>query len=126
MVNFSRFQRNASVIHTFSPSVQYLSMIQYNPPNLLWFPIVKTDNYQIWIKDLEDGGKAVGIFNLSDTYQTITLNRNENGLKGYTKIRDVWQQKYLIVSGSDFTVKVAPHGVVLLKMASTESLKVNL
>ena len=78
---------------------------------------IKKENYQVWIKDLEDGGKAVGIFNLSDIYQTITLNRNENGLKGYTKVRDVWQQKYLITSGTDFTVQVAPHGVVLIKMS---------
>jgi len=78
---------------------------------------IKTDDHQVWIKDLEDGGKAVGIFNLSDKYQTITVNRAENGLKGYNKVRDVWQQKYLIVGNSDFTVKVAPHGVVLVKMS---------
>jgi len=78
---------------------------------------VKTDDHQVWIKDLEDGGKAVGIFNLSDKYQTITLNRNENGLKGYTKVRDVWQQKYLITSGTDLKVQVAPHGVILIKMS---------
>jgi len=78
---------------------------------------IKTDDYQIWIKDLEDGGKAVGLFNISDKYQTITLNRNENGLTGYTKIRDVWQQKYLISNGPVFTTKVPPHGVVLVKLS---------
>jgi alpha-galactosidase len=78
---------------------------------------IKTDDYQIWIKDLEDGGKAVGLFNTSDKYQTITLNRNENGLTGYTKIRDVWQQKYLISNGPVFTTKVPPHGVVLVKLS---------
>ena len=78
---------------------------------------IKTDDYQIWIKDLKDGGKAVGIFNTSDKYQTVTLNRNENNLSGYTKIRDVWQQKYLISSGLNFITKVPPHGVVLVKMS---------
>ena len=77
---------------------------------------IKKDNYQVWIKDLEDGGKAVGIFNTSETYQTITLKPNEDGLSGYTKIRDLWQQKYLIASGNNFTVKVAPHGVVLVRV----------
>jgi alpha-galactosidase len=78
---------------------------------------IKTDNYQVWIKDLQDGSKAVGIFNTSDKYQTITLNRNENDLKGYSKIRDVWQQKYLISMGTSFVIKVAPHGVALVKMS---------
>jgi hypothetical protein len=78
---------------------------------------VKTNDYQVWIKDLEDGGKAVGIFNTSDKYQTITLNRNENDLSGYGKIRDVWQQKYLISIGTNFVTKVAPHGVVLVKLS---------
>lgn len=80
-------------------------------------PVIKTGDYQVWIKDLKDGGKAVGIFNLSDQYQTLTLNRDENNLKGLTKIRDVWQQKYLITSGNTYTAKVAPHGVTLLKLS---------
>ena len=78
---------------------------------------VKEADYQIWIKDLADGGKAVGLFNTTDKYQTITLNRDENDLKGLTKIRDVWQQKYLITSGNTYTVKVAPHGVMLVKLS---------
>jgi hypothetical protein len=78
---------------------------------------VKKENYQIWIKDLEDGGKAVGIFNISDKYQTITLNLKDNELSGLTKIRDVWQQKYIINSGINYTTKVAPHGVMLVKLS---------
>ena len=85
------------------------------------FQSVKKDDYQVWVKILEDNGRAVGIFNLSDKFQTITVNRSENGLKGYNKVRDVWQQKYLIVGNGDFTVKVAPHGVVLLKLTSSDT-----
>jgi hypothetical protein len=80
-------------------------------------PAIKTDEYQVWIKDLEDGNKAVGIFNTSDKYQTINLNLNENDLKGYNKIRDVWQQKYAIAIGTNFKAKVAPHGVMLVKLS---------
>ncbi|MDF2432196.1 MAG: alpha-galactosidase [Mucilaginibacter sp.] len=77
---------------------------------------LKNEDYQVWIKDLEDGGKAIGIFNTSDKYQTITLKRNGDELKGYNKIRDVWQQKYIIANGSDYNVKVAPHGVMLVRV----------
>ena len=79
--------------------------------------LFRSDNYQVWIKDLEDGDKAVGIFNTSDKYQTITLNLKDNELSGYAKIRDVWQQKYVIASGANYTIKVAPHGVVLVKLS---------
>ena len=80
-------------------------------------PVIQTGEYQVWAKDLKDGGKAVGIFNTTDKYQTIILNRNENGFNAYTKLRDVWQQKYIITTGTNFTAKVAPHGVFLVKMS---------
>jgi alpha-galactosidase len=66
---------------------------------------------------MADGGKAVGIFNTSDTYQTITLNRNENGLQGLTKMRDAWRQKDIIATGNTYSVKVAPHGVMLVRFS---------
>ena len=78
---------------------------------------IKTDDHQVWIKDLADGGKAVGVFNTSDKYQTITLNRSENGLQGLAKIRDVWRQKNITATGSTYTAKVPPHGVMLVKFS---------
>lgn len=77
--------------------------------------VIKKDDYQVWTKDLADGSKAIGIFNTSEKYQTITLKGSQDVLGDFTKIRDVWQQKYLITSGPDITTKVAPHGVVLIK-----------
>jgi alpha-galactosidase len=78
---------------------------------------MKKDDYQVWTKELEDGSKAVGIFNISDKYQTIKLNKADAGLGGYTKIRDVWRQIYLISGGPEFVTKVAPHGVVLVRVS---------
>jgi alpha-galactosidase len=77
----------------------------------------KNDTYQVWTKDLEDGSKAMGIFNTSDNYQTIRLTKSESGFNGYTKVRDVWQQKYVITSGPEFVTKVPPHGVILIKVS---------
>jgi len=74
---------------------------------------VKKDGYQIWVKELAGGRKAIGLFNLSDKYQTISLPKTDAVLKGYTKIRDAWRQQNLTaVSG-----KVAPHGVLLVTVA---------
>jgi len=77
---------------------------------------IKNDNYQIWVKELKDGGKAIGLFNTSDKYETISLDKNDPALKGFTKFRDVWQQKFIITTGKTFNAKVAPHGVMLVRI----------
>ncbi|MES2109569.1 MAG: putative Ig domain-containing protein [Bacteroidota bacterium] len=77
----------------------------------------KTEDYQVWVKDMADGSKAVGLFNTSGKYQTITINRDDEKFKGLTKIRDVWQQKYIISNGNTYSAKVAPHGVMLVRLS---------
>lgn len=74
---------------------------------------VKNADYQIWVKELTGGRKAIGLFNLSDKYQTISLPKTDPALKGFTRIRDAWRQQNLTaVSG-----KIAPHGVLLVTVA---------
>ena len=76
--------------------------------------VVKGDGYQIWVKDMKDGSKAIGIFNLSDKYQSITLPAETADT--YKRIRNVWQQKDLIKGAGDFKTNVAPHGVMLVRV----------
>jgi alpha-galactosidase len=77
---------------------------------------IKKINYQVWVKQLEDSSYAVGIFNLSKTYQIITVNWKDAGLKGNYRARDLWQQKDLGFFKASFAAKVSPHGVILLKV----------
>ena len=77
---------------------------------------IKKQNYQVWVKPLEDGSYAVGIFNLAKTYQSITLNFKDAGLHGNYKIRDLWQQKDVGSFATSFITKVPPHGVTLIKV----------
>jgi len=77
--------------------------------------IIKNENYQVWVKELEDGNKSIGIFNLSDQYQTISVNWIELGLTSKLKVRDLWRQKDMGIFENSFTTKVAPHGVTLIK-----------
>ncbi|WP_183577579.1 putative Ig domain-containing protein [Mucilaginibacter sp. X5P1] len=79
--------------------------------------VLKKDGYLVYVKELQDGGKAVGIFNVSDKYQTITINWSELGITGITKVRDVWRQKYLITDNKAFKTSVPSHGVVLVKVS---------
>ncbi|MES2279171.1 MAG: putative Ig domain-containing protein [Bacteroidota bacterium] len=76
---------------------------------------LKNDNYQIWVKDLKDGGKAIGLFNTSDQYQTISLGQLAAVLKPYHQFRDVWRQQDIKATGKALTAKIAPHGVWLIR-----------
>ncbi len=78
--------------------------------------IIKKNDYQIWMKEMEDGSKAIGILNLKNSYQTISVNWNELQLKENEKVRDLWRQKDLGSFANSFSTKVAPHGVRLLKV----------
>jgi len=79
--------------------------------------VLKKDGYLVYVKELQDGSKAVGIFNISDKFQTITLNWSDLGISGHTKVRDVWRQKYLITGNEVFKAVVPTHGVVLVRVS---------
>ena len=80
--------------------------------------VIKNDSYQVWMKELEDGSHAVGIFNTENDFQKVTVNWDSIALNKSKdkKVRDLWRQKELGVSNGSFTTTVAPHGVTLIKV----------
>jgi len=80
--------------------------------------VIKTDDYLVYLKDMEDGSKAVGVFNISGKYQTITLNWTDLGISGYHKLRDVWRQKYIQTDNKTFKTGVPGHGVELVRLSN--------
>ena len=79
--------------------------------------VFKTAEYLIYVKDMEDGSKAVGIFNISGNYQTININWSDLGISNYHKVRDVWRQKYIATDNKTFKTGVAAHGVELVRLS---------
>jgi alpha-galactosidase len=80
---------------------------------------VKIDELrQIWIKPLHDGSHAVGIFNLAPGAEKMTVAWEEIGLQGPLNVRDLWLRENLGEFGSEFTIEVASHGVVLIKVSA--------
>jgi alpha-galactosidase len=73
---------------------------------------------RVYAKDLDDGGKAVGLFNLGNTPAQATANWNELKLFGARTVRDLWRQKDLGKFDKEFSATVPPHGVVLVKLNS--------
>ncbi len=78
--------------------------------------LLKTDSYQVWVKLLEDGSKAVGIFNLSGKDDVIRFYWTDLGLTNTQKVRDLWRQKDLGTFKAMFATKVASHGVTLIRI----------
>ncbi len=70
---------------------------------------------EVWVRELADGGRAVGIFNLGDRHVTLNYGRilNSCGMQRRTSVRDLWRQTYIAREGDCF---IPTHGVKLLKV----------
>jgi alpha-galactosidase len=76
---------------------------------------VQNQGFQIWVKELEDGSKAIGLFNLSDKAEKETVSFSSLQLSSRLKLRDLWRQQDLGLYTGSFSTVVPAHGVVLLK-----------
>ena len=82
------------------------------PAGRVW----EKDYLQIWARDLEDGSKAVGLFNLDEDPQEITANFSDLGISGNQTVRDLWRQSDVGDFTGKYTATVPAHGVVLVKL----------
>jgi alpha-galactosidase len=85
---------------------------------------------QIWVKPMEGGSYAVGLFNVDDfgktpasyfrwgdeTAKSFTFNFDKAGLTGNWKLRDVWRQIDLGEFNGSCTCEIRHHGVMMLRM----------
>lgn len=94
--------------------------------------LVKEENgIQIWLKHLEDGSYAVGLFNIAhfgkspqsyfrwgdERAVSYQFDFNQIGLQGKFRLRDVWRQKDIGTFSQSWQTEIKHHGVVLLKMS---------
>ena len=77
-----------------------------------------SDAYATYIKPLEDGSVAIGMFNLGETPRKIGFICHSIGIEGTQTIRDLWRQKDIATVGAKerWETEVAPHGVVLVRV----------
>ena len=72
---------------------------------------------EVWAKDMEDGSKAVGLFNRGSMEDAVNINWSELGISGEQTVRDLWRQKDIGKFRGKFQAKVGRHGVVLVKIS---------
>ena len=71
---------------------------------------------EIWLKPLQDGSSAVGLFNRGYTESEIKLPFSLMGIGGNANVRDLWQHKDLGELPGELNAHVPRHGVVMLRL----------
>ncbi len=76
----------------------------------------------VYVKELEDGGKAVGFFNRDSVPQTLGFNKlSQLGFETKVHVRDLWRQQDLPdvtdTRKESLKLTIPAHGVVLYKIA---------
>ncbi|HVU59004.1 MAG TPA: putative Ig domain-containing protein [Puia sp.] len=75
--------------------------------------VVRGDKYQVWIKEMEDGSRAVGIFNMDTAYREVSVNLPALGFPARVRALDCWTHKW---EGVKPGYVIPPHGVKLLRV----------
>ncbi|MEK6756598.1 MAG: putative Ig domain-containing protein, partial [Bacteroidota bacterium] len=81
--------------------------------------VSKEGDFEVWAKAMEDGSKAVGLFNRGIWKSDIKARWSDLGIEGKQKVRDLWRQKDLGTYDKEFSATVPRHGVVLVKMVKS-------
>ncbi len=75
-----------------------------------------TGPFEVWMKPLQDGSKAVALFNRSESDYPITVQLKDVGFDGPVQARDLWSHADLGTLNGSYTVVVPRHGVVMLRL----------
>ena len=79
--------------------------------------ILKENQIEVWMKPLDDGSMAIGVFNLSDEYRKeVTVPWTQLDIEGEYTVRDVWKQQDTGNQTKELNLKIPGHGVVLLRL----------
>ena len=78
--------------------------------------VAKDGDTEVWAKDMEDGSKAVGLFNRGEDPAKVSVTWQQLGISGERAVRDLWRQKDIARSSERFETEVPAHGVVLVKL----------
>ncbi len=78
----------------------------------------KGNTLLVYARDLEDGSKAVALYNLGRAPAPVTAQWSDLKLSGSRLVRDLWRQKDLGRFDTQFQVTVAPHGAEMVKIGT--------
>ena len=70
--------------------------------------VAKNGALEVWAKELDDGSKAVGLFNRGEGESVVTLNWSDLGISGQRTVRDLWRQQDLGKFNGQYQARVRP------------------
>jgi alpha-galactosidase len=70
----------------------------------------------VYVRPLEDGSRAVALYNLGHEPAKVTAKWVDLKLSGEHGVRDLWRQKELGKFGNEFSMTVAAHGAEMVKI----------
>jgi alpha-galactosidase len=82
--------------------------------------VFKDGDLEVWAKEMEDGSKAVGLFNRGPWKSEVKARWSDLRIQGKQLVRDLWRQKNLGTFSDEFKAFVPRHGVVLVKMGPSK------
>jgi alpha-galactosidase len=78
--------------------------------------VAKNGDAEVWVRELEDGTRAVGLFNRGEMDTTVTARWADVGVSGRQIVRDLWRQQDLGKFTGEYAATVPRHGVVLVRL----------
>ncbi len=83
-------------------------------------PIYTSGDIKILMKELEDGSKAVGLFNLGRDTINVNFDLKLAGFGNKVKLHDVWRQSDKGIYESVYTTRIPRHGCEFLRITKPE------
>jgi alpha-galactosidase len=79
----------------------------------------KDGDLEVWAKQMQDGSRSVVLLNRDASEKEITVSWEDIGYPGHLNagVRDLWRAKDLGQFKEKFSAPVAPHSVVMVKVA---------
>lgn len=78
--------------------------------------VARSGSAEIFARVLEDGSRAVGLFNRGEKECKVAVQWSDVGVEGPQLVRDLWRQQDLGKFPERFEATVPRHGVVLVKL----------
>jgi alpha-galactosidase len=81
------------------------------------YRLAQQEETEVWVRPLDKGAYAVGLFNRGAAEADVTVKWADLKLSGRPKVRDLWAHAERGHVADGFTAKVAPHGVVMIRVS---------
>jgi alpha-galactosidase len=91
--------------------------INQDPLGLGGVQICRDGETEIWMRELENGDRAVGLFNLGETSRVLKVDWQELRIAGPHAVRDLWETVNLQVCDEQLESLTLSHGVTFVRLS---------